>query len=117
MRSYLRSSTFVLLVALVGLACSSDDPASSDPDTLSPDDVFPLGTTVTITQSGNYNLPASAARLSWTCTGNVYVDVQSQIGPSQQECNDGSQSIAVEGPGVVVIQLVAGASLEITATS
>ena len=116
MRSHLRSSTVALLVAVVGLACSSDDPASSDLDTLSPDDVFPLGTTVTITQSGNYNLPASAARLSWTCTGNVYVDVQSQLGPSQQECNDGSQSVAVEGPGTVVVLLSTGASLSITAT-
>ena len=115
--SFVRSSALILLAAFVGLSCSSDDPASSGPDTLSPGGEFPLDTTVSIDQSGMYNLPASAAGLSWTCTGSVSVDVQSQLGPSQQECNDGSQTVVVQGPGTVVVLLGAGASLVITATS
>jgi len=103
------------LLAMV-VSCSSDNPTTSDPSTLSPGGTFPVGTQATITQNGTYNLPASITRLAWACTGSVSVVVQSQAGLSEQTCTDGAQSVAVQGPGTVEIQLGSDASLVATAT-
>lgn len=42
------------------------------------------------------------------------MDIQSQIGASEQQCTDSQQSVAIEGPGTITVQLVDGAEVVVS---
>ncbi len=83
-----------------------------------PGDTLPLGTTVTITMDGEYQLPAGATRITTRCMGEVSVTIPGSQNPGPNTCSssDGSNSQTnfVTGATSVIYAFGAGASAGVT---
>lgn len=90
------------------------------PTTVEPGATLPLGSTVTIDQSGGYLLPAGASTITTQCFGQVTVTI-SRPGLTTPEVNtcsspDGSanQTNVVSGAANVTYVLAMGATAQVT---
>lgn len=104
------------LLVLTAAACSSDNTLTGN-IVISPGGTFPVGTQVDVSGSGTYNLSDATTGLTWSCSGTVTLSIASEAGQVEHSCGDGTQSVDVQGPGTVQVQLGAGGELTVLASS
>ncbi len=117
-----RLAALVFLVASMGLvaACGDDEVAAPDPPpVVTPGSTLPLGTTVRINTSGDYQLPQTATTLTTRCTGSVAVTFETMPGsPQTNTCDSAtgssSQTNIVTGASSVTYVLGTGALADVT---
>lgn len=118
-----RLTTLVFLVASMGLvavACGDDEMAAPDPPpVVNPGSTLPVGTTVRVNTSGDYQLPQTATTLTTRCTGSVAVTFETTPGsPQTNTCDSatGSSNMTniITGASSVTYVLGTGAFADVT---
>ena len=125
----MKQSKFNLLalvwVLLIFSACSGSDPEIDPPfdpndlPVISPGEMIPMSTKVSIEETGTYLLPNDANVITTRCFGKVTLTFEQsngnvQINTCQNSTGSSSQTNAVTGVSDVHYEIEAGAHAEVT---